>query len=357
MARRERRVAGALVAFAAGAALAFACGSAARTAPPPRAAAPDRASGVLAEASRDPSVVFGGQGYGDAVYGGAAYGDAGGEGALEPQLLDDDGAALAGTRYGGYVVAVDAIAGGARPAPYAEYSASTVSRGGTIDGRVSWRRPPRLAASLPITGVHGCPGPAANETLAGRGGGVAGAVVYLSDIHRGRPLLRGLVDSVDPSQRPQLGGTVVASGCELLPHVQLMAPLGTTLELSRRGDGVRAVHGTSAGKPVFDIPLDHDGPVRRVRIDTPGVLELSAGGGVAPAWVVVQAHPDHVVTDQDGSFRLNDVPAGRYQLVVWHPPVAVGGRGALTWTAAVTRTVTVTVGAGATRHVDVDLGR
>lgn len=358
MARRELRVAGALAAFGAGAALAFACGTAARTAPPPRAARPDHAGGVLARASRDPAVVFGGKSYGAAAYGGPTYGSLAADADIDPRLLDDDSAALAGTRYGGYVVAVDALAGGARPAPYANYTAQAVTRGGAIEGRVRWRRPPRLAETLPVTGVPGCRGPVANQTLTVHDGGVAGAVVYLADIHRGRPLLHGLVDSVDPSQRPQLGGTVIAQGCELVPQVQVMAPLGTTLELSRRGDGVRMVHGRSAGKSVFDVPLDHRGPVRRVRIDTPGVLELSADGGVAPAWVVVQAHPYYVVTDDDGGFRLSDVPAGRYRLVVWHPPVATAGRGgAVVWTPPVTRAVTVTVGAASTRHVDVDLGR
>lgn len=358
MARRDLRIAGALGAFAAGAALAFACGTAARTAPPPRAARPDHASGVLAQASRDPSVVFGGQGYGAAAYGAVAYGDQAGDRSVDPRLLSGNDAALAGTRYGGYVVAVDALAGRTQPAPYTNYTAQAVTRGGAIEGHVRWRHPPRLAEALPVTGVPGCSGPASNQTLTMRGGGVAGAVVYLADIHRGRSLLRGMVDAVDPGNRPRLGGTVIARGCGLVPHVQVMAPLGTTLELTRRGDGVRLVHGRSAGKSVFDIPLDHSGPVRKIRIDTPGVLELSADGGVAPAWVVVQAHPYYVVTDDDGGFRLSDVPAGRYRLVVWHPPVATVGRdGAVAWTAPVTRAVTVTVGAATTRHVTVDLGR
>ncbi len=359
MARRDLRVAGALAAFAGGAALAFACGTAARTAPPPRTALPDHAGGVLARASRDPSVVFGAQGYGGAAYGAVNYGGlAASTDSIDPQLLGDDGTNLAGTRYGGYVVAVDALAGGARPTPYADYTAQAVTRGGAIEGRVRWRHPPRLAESLPVAGVPGCRGPAPNQTLAVRDGGVSGAVVYLADIRRGRPLLHGLVDSADPGQRPQLGGTVIAQGCELVPQVQLMAPLGTTLELSRRGDGAHMVHGRSAGKSVFDVPLDRSGPVRRVRIDTPGVLELSADGGVAPAWIVVQAHPYYVMTDENGGFRLSDVPAGRYRLVAWHPPVATVGRGgAVVWTAPLTQTVTVTVGAALTRHVDVDLGR
>ena len=36
------------------------------------------------------------------------------------------------------------------------------------------------------------------------------------------------------------------------------------------------------------------------------------------AWIVVMDHPYYVVTGPDGSFKLENVPAGTYTLAVWH---------------------------------------
>jgi hypothetical protein len=39
---------------------------------------------------------------------------------------------------------------------------------------------------------------------------------------------------------------------------------------------------------------------------------------------VVPAHPYYALTDAEGRFRLDDVPAGEYVLVAWHAPVTTG---------------------------------
>jgi hypothetical protein len=35
-------------------------------------------------------------------------------------------------------------------------------------------------------------------------------------------------------------------------------------------------------------------------------------------WLVVAEHPYYEVTDENGSFKLNNVPPGNYQLEIWH---------------------------------------
>ena len=36
------------------------------------------------------------------------------------------------------------------------------------------------------------------------------------------------------------------------------------------------------------------------------------------AWIVVVGHPYHVVTDETGSFVIENVPPGNYTLEIWH---------------------------------------
>jgi hypothetical protein len=39
-------------------------------------------------------------------------------------------------------------------------------------------------------------------------------------------------------------------------------------------------------------------------------------------WAVVPAHPYYAVTDDDGRFRLANVPLGSFTLHAWHAPLS-----------------------------------
>mgnify|MGYP003487492129 FL=1 len=49
------------------------------------------------------------------------------------------------------------------------------------------------------------------------------------------------------------------------------------------------------------------------------------------SWAMAVNNPYYAVTDDQGAFRIENVPPGTYQMVVWHPQAGPG----------VTRTITV----------------
>jgi len=57
-------------------------------------------------------------------------------------------------------------------------------------------------------------------------------------------------------------------------------------------------------------------------------------------WIVVAEHPYYAVTDAQGRFALSEVPAGDYQLHVWHETL-----GELTQPVSVAPGATTTVAA------------
>ncbi len=77
---------------------------------------------------------------------------------------------------------------------------------------------------------------------------------------------------------------------------------------------------------------------------------------VAPAWALGFVHPYVALTDADGKFRMDDIPAGSYELVVWHAPVATGMKdGQLVLSAPVIVRRPVTIAADRATAVAIDL--
>ena len=68
------------------------------------------------------------------------------------------------------------------------------------------------------------------------------------------------------------------------------------------------------GKPVEWTPLGFEGKV--------GPCPIKSGiQHAAIAWCLVMDHPYGVVTESDGSFRLDNLPVGKHELVIWHEAV------------------------------------
>jgi hypothetical protein len=103
----------------------------------------------------------------------------------------------------------------------------------------------------------------------------------------------------------------------------------------RRGDAITMVsrqktpHGIHAdGAAFFTLPfLDPNMPLSR-RLDKNGVVELSSSLLCfwMRAYVFVDEHPYYTATAADGTFTLNEVPPGDYELVCWMPNWHEAGR-------------------------------
>jgi hypothetical protein len=326
LARHARRSALLGLAAATGLGAGIACGAHRAAAPPPLPAAGtplDDGSGVLALASRqltvgdaEPSPTESRRGdadyYDDGYYGGLVYGGAG-------------YGAYGGTLYGSYQFM---YAGGyANPvAPFrADYAPVGVVGGGTIEGTVLWPQPPRAAASVALGAERGsCPAAVANSSLQlDDHGRVADAVVYLSDIRTGKPMPQ-LARTI------QVGGLLERRDCVLSPPLQLVAPVTSMIRLSNADDDLARFAAVrvapAAGEPsaAFELEVAAGGS-RLVGVDRDGFIRIEErrAGGPA-AWAVIQGHPYFALTDEHGGFRLDDIPVGSYELVVWHAPVLTG---------------------------------
>src|SRR5262245_9226211 len=193
-----------------------------------------------------------------------------------------------------------------------KYREVEVKNGATIVGRVGFLgEPPRIV--FPITknpevccvgGEKERPSP---RIVLGKDGGVKNTVVYLTAVTEGKPF---------PDKYAQLDQTK----CAYDPHI-LLAPQGAKMIMKNSDPILHHAHGYFMKNDAFNLAFPTQGQNVEVPLRREGILSIKcdAGHSWMSAYVFVMSHPYYAVTDEEGRFRLDNIPAGRpYNLRVWH---------------------------------------
>jgi RNA polymerase sigma factor (sigma-70 family) len=170
------------------------------------------------------------------------------------------------------------------------------------------------------------------DVVLGREGGLANVVVRIASGWSG-------------SARPPAGAvTFEQRACRYQPRV-LVAQVGQTVAVENADVVVHEVRARIGGAQVLARSQARGAPAAELRVERAGdVLRFGGDGHAAMvAYAVVSESPFFAVTDQDGRFRLEGVPPGRYRLEAWHERLG-------------TRQVEVTVPSAAMRELRIDLG-
>jgi plastocyanin len=195
--------------------------------------------------------------------------------------------------------------------------------GGLIRGRVELQRTIATGVRRPTVASLGH-APDRSRTDATR------SVVFLQSAPR------GAFEQVEPSRAvmDQRNETFV-------PHV-LAVTTGTTVEFPNSD---RIYHNVfSLSKPArFDLGRYPTGRSKSVRFDRAGIVRVFCDiHSHMNAFILVFSHPYFAMTDDDGRFRIGNVPPGSYGLVAWNEGTSSEPR-------------TVTVSESGTTEVDITL--
>jgi len=183
------------------------------------------------------------------------------------------------------------IAAGASPA--VDQSA------GAIRGRLDIRRLVRPAERRPD--VAGSNGPTLRDSPDLRRG-----VVYLETAPRGAF-----------EEREQGHAVLDQRNEEFVPHV-VAVMVGTVVDFPNSDKTFHNVFSLSKAQR-FDLGRYAAGRSKSVRFDRPGVVRVFCDiHSHMNAFVLVFSHPFFDVTEPDGRFRLENVPAGTYTIVGWY---------------------------------------
>lgn len=195
----------------------------------------------------------------------------------------------------------------------ASYKAGSVSNGGTITGTVKFEGEAPEMKKLPITKnpeVCGLTDKFDKSVVVGEGNALKNTIVYLMDISSGEGFKKGAKIKYEIDQ----------DGCQFDPHVRLL-PVGQRLTMLNPDKIMHNVHIFSKKNPAFNKSQPGSRrkmPVKAVKkAEGPVAVKCDVHGWMK-AWIAYIPHPYFAVSDENGKFKIENVPPGSYKLGYWH---------------------------------------
>lgn len=126
--------------------------------------------------------------------------------------------------------------------------------------------------------------------------------------------------------------------CQFVPRVAVLT-VGSTIEALSHDEVLHTVHLYGALERNMALPAPSVSMT--VAVEEPGMIAVLCDvHGWMKAYVRVDAHPFHAVTDERGGFVIHDFPAGNGELDVWHERLG-------------SQTLAIHVDAGAVEEVEI----
>jgi plastocyanin len=192
-------------------------------------------------------------------------------------------------------------------AALADYATADVAGGGTITGKVTMTGAvPALPPEKRDKNPEVCGTTFPNQTLQlGSNGGIKFVIVYLKDITKGKAMTAGAAE-------------LNQEKCAYHPHAQAI-PVNTVLTVLNSDPILHNVHASLGASTVFNYAMPLKGQKIPKKLSKSGFVKLKCD---VHSWmngaIAVMDNPYFAVTDENGSFTIDNVPPGSYTLAVWH---------------------------------------
>jgi len=167
-------------------------------------------------------------------------------------------------------------------------------------------------AILIVVVVLGLALAASAGTISGKVSGVAGESVVYVDTMQGKTFPA-------PTEHPLMD----QKGLLFQPHI-LVVQVGTTVDFQNSDKVAHNVFWPSLMQGTKKLPGKNlgtwpQGDKRSFKFDQPGVASLLCNVHPEMAgYIVVTPTPYYALTDKNGSYKIENVPDGQYNVVVWH---------------------------------------
>lgn len=117
---------------------------------------------------------------------------------------------------------------------------------------------------------------------------------------------------------PRQDITIDNRNCRFEPHVAL-STIGSTIEVKNSDDVYHTTHLYGPGGFQFNPGLRTKGESEKADLTRPGTYIVKCDRhGWMSAFLRVDDHPFHAVTDEQGHFEIAGIPPGKHQVEVFH---------------------------------------
>ena len=189
------------------------------------------------------------------------------------------------------------------------YEGAPVTGGGSVSGQVKFAGAAPAPEKFEITKDQEACGKEKTkpDLIVASGGGLANAVVVVK-ASKGKPL----TVPTEPVVFDQ-------KGCEYSPHV-LAFPAGSTVRVLNPDGVLHNVHvvgkvNPEANKAMPKFKKQEDWKIEKA--EWPIAVKCDAHPWMHAYWLSMD-QPYYAVTDADGNFKITDLPAGDYEVELWH---------------------------------------
>ncbi|HHT9109688.1 MAG TPA: hypothetical protein ACFYDZ_00845 [Candidatus Brocadiaceae bacterium] len=212
------------------------------------------------------------------------------------RLFSIIGSLALGMAWSGHVVRADA------------YKEVEVKDGGSVAGTVKFDGDAPSAKVLKVDKDEqtcGHEGKLSEELVVnGESKGVKNVVVSLADIAAGKKAELSAAVALDQKE------------CAFIPHVMAISA-GASIELLNSDNVMHNLHSWSIKNPAFNEGVSGGGKMNK-KFDLPEVVKITCDVHKwMSSYIVVKSNPYFAVTDENGKFKIDNVPAGSYKIEAW----------------------------------------
>jgi plastocyanin len=177
---------------------------------------------------------------------------------------------------------------------------------GALAGKVTLPGLAPKLAPLPVTSQNKvCGTNKPDESLEVKDSGIKNVVVWFTDV----PLAK---DAKLPRQK------LDQQACSFVPHV-LAAPLGAGLDVMNSDRALHNVRAQAGEVKLMNYAMPIPGHVVPTRLRKQGIFKVSCD--VHPwmsGWLLVLPTSAYAITDENGAYKIEGVPAGKHKVKIWH---------------------------------------
>ncbi|MBI3593741.1 MAG: hypothetical protein HY200_02165 [Nitrospirae bacterium] len=127
------------------------------------------------------------------------------------------------------------------------------------------------------------------------------------------------VENISHGKKPVFSTIVIANRhCHFVPHVQT-GIVGSPFEISNGDPVLHNTHFRIEDETLINVAMPARGRKISRLFSKSGIVSIKCDAHkFMQSWMFVSDNPYSVVTNEEGNYKISDIPPGKYKIKIWH---------------------------------------